>query len=247
MGFPELLAFDVLAEALFEVNEQLEMPDVAFYAELARRADGVVAELGVGDGRVARHALPDIGVDGAGRALEQCRRRTGDRVRLIEADLAEYRLAEPAALSYAALNTFNHIADREHLRAALRNVREQTRPGGLLAFDVALPDPAKLRARDMVVVQRFASPTWRWEDATEVVDPMDGLVHLHLRLERLGERGEVLQRVHSPAMPFRFLWPDDVADDLRDTGWRLLDTWGDFRRAPLFAGGRTGVFLAQGR
>lgn len=235
----------MIAPMLADINEQLDLPDVPFYADLARRAGPPAVELGIGDGRVARHVLPEVGVDNSCGALTQCRKRTGHTVRLIEADLADYQLERKANLSYAALNTVNHIADPVHLRNVLRNVRAQTAPGGILAFDAALPDFAKLRARDMVVVQRFASPSLRWEDATEVVSLADGLVHVHITLERLDRHGRVVERQHASAIPFRFLQPDEICADLAMAGWRLIDMWGDFARGPLLPGGRTAVCLAQ--
>lgn len=241
----DVAAFDLLADALAEVNDQLELPDVAFYADLARRSEGTVVELGVGDGRVARHVLPDVGVDLSGQALQQCRRRIGGQVQLIEADLAAYQLDQPAAFSYAALNTFNHISGRAHLQEALRNTRTQTESRGLLAFDVALPDIDRLRARDKVVVQRFSSPTLRWEDVTEVVDAADGLTRVYLRLERFDKHGRTLERLQGPPMPFRFLRVEEIISDLECTGWRLLDIWGDFQRSPLFPAARTAVCLAE--
>ncbi|MDA2804740.1 class I SAM-dependent methyltransferase [Nocardiopsis suaedae] len=245
MPTEELMAFELLADRFAEVNDRIDLPDAGFYRGLAEGARGPVVELGIGDGRVARTVRPGAGVDGSGRALERCRERVGDRIRLIEADLAEYTLPAPAALSYAALNTFNHVATRGHLRRVLANVRANTAPGGLLAFDAALPDAAKLAARDAVVVERFAHPAVRWEDTTRVVDLADGRVELGIRFERLDASGAVTDRVYGPPLPFRFLWPEDIPGDLEAAGWRLLDMWGDFSRAPLRADGRTAVVLAQ--
>lgn len=53
MPVSELMAFDTLADRLAEINDRIELPDVAFYQALAERAQGPVVELGAGDGRVA--------------------------------------------------------------------------------------------------------------------------------------------------------------------------------------------------
>lgn len=54
MPVSELMAFDALADRLAEINDRIELPDVAFYQALAERAQGTVVELGVGDGRSAK-------------------------------------------------------------------------------------------------------------------------------------------------------------------------------------------------
>ena len=241
----EVMAFDALAPIIRTMNEQLVVGDIGFYTDLSARLGPPVVELGVGDGRVARHVLPQVGVDGAPAALAQCRQVVGDRIRLIEADLADYELDTPARFSYASLNTFNHVVDEGHFVDVLRHIRAETEPGGFLAFDVALADEAKLRARNMVPVQRFRSPTLLVEDVTEVIEPVGGLVHIHIRAELLDGGGRVVERVHGPVMPFRFREFERLTGQLGAARWRVVDVWGSFERSPLFADSRTAICLVQ--
>ncbi|WP_017974742.1 hypothetical protein [Actinopolyspora halophila] len=87
MPTEELMAFELLADRFAEINDRIDLPDAALYRGLAQSVRGPMVELGVGDGRVARTVRPSTGVDGSGRALERCRERVGDGIRLIKADL----------------------------------------------------------------------------------------------------------------------------------------------------------------
>src|SRR5919112_668882 len=102
--------------------------DVAFYVELARRADGPLVELAVGNGRVAIPVARAtgrrvVGIDTSPAMLEQARTgaaragvdldlRLGD-MRL--GDMREFDLTEPAALVYCPFRALLHVptsADR---------------------------------------------------------------------------------------------------------------------------------------
>jgi ubiquinone/menaquinone biosynthesis C-methylase UbiE len=82
--------------------------DVAFYVDLARRADGPLVELAVGNGRVAipvalATGRPVIGVDTSPAMLEQARAGAADagvELDLRAADMRDLALDEPAALIY---------------------------------------------------------------------------------------------------------------------------------------------------
>src|SRR6476469_1951152 len=82
--------------------------DVAFYVALAREADGPLVELAIGNGRVAipvaqATGRPVIGVDSSPAMLAQARVRAAEAgvvLDLLEGDMRDLALAEPAALIY---------------------------------------------------------------------------------------------------------------------------------------------------
>ena len=75
--------------------------DVAFYVELARKADGPVVELAIGNGRVAIPVAQAtgrrvIGIDSSPAMLEQARVQAAEadvELELIEGDMRELALA----------------------------------------------------------------------------------------------------------------------------------------------------------
>lgn len=132
--------------------------DLEFYVELARASGGPVLELGVGTARVAM-AIADAGIDVVGvdrmpAMLDRARdrlakrpKRLRERVTLEANDIRELRLGRRFPLVVAPFNAFQHLYSREDVERGLTTVRAHLEPGGRLAFDVLLPDPASL-ARD---------------------------------------------------------------------------------------------------
>jgi SAM-dependent methyltransferase len=100
------------------------MADVAFYAELARQADGPLVELAIGNGRVAIPVARAtgqrvIGIDSSPAMLAQARARAAKAG--VELDMRDLALDEPAALIYCPFRALLHRptwADR--VAAALR-------------------------------------------------------------------------------------------------------------------------------
>jgi hypothetical protein len=83
--------------------------DIAFYVSLPLQADGPLVELAIGNGRVAIPIAQAtgqrvIGIDSSPALLDQARRRAaaaGVELALLEGDMRDLALAEPAASSTA--------------------------------------------------------------------------------------------------------------------------------------------------
>src|SRR5919204_5193355 len=97
--------------------------DVAFYIALARKADGPLVELAIGNGRVAIPVAQAtgrrvIGIDSSPAMLEQARGRAtqaGAELDLHEGDMRDLAVDEPAALIYCPFRALLHLptwADR---------------------------------------------------------------------------------------------------------------------------------------
>jgi SAM-dependent methyltransferase len=122
--------------------------DVGFYVELAREADGPVVELAVGNGRVAipvaREAGPVLGVDSSPAMLAQARERAaadGVELELLEQDMRELTLPEPAALVYSPFRSLLHLPTWADRRRVFERVSASLRPGGRFAWNAFAFDP----------------------------------------------------------------------------------------------------------
>jgi ubiquinone/menaquinone biosynthesis C-methylase UbiE len=91
--------------------------DIPFYVELAREADGPVVELAVGSGRVAAPVAgaigrPVTGIDSSPAMLAKARAaaaEAGIELKLIEQDMRDFSLDEPAALVYCPYRSLLHM------------------------------------------------------------------------------------------------------------------------------------------
>jgi SAM-dependent methyltransferase len=117
--------------------------DIAFYIDLARKADGRLVELAVGNGRVAipvaqATGQPVIGIDTSPAMLAQGRARAaeaGVELDLREGDIRDLALDEPAALIYCPFRSLLHLPTWADRRRTFERVAAALRPGGLFAWN----------------------------------------------------------------------------------------------------------------
>jgi len=124
--------------------------DVSFFRGLAERAGGPVLELGCGTGRVAiplaEAGFQVVGLDRSAPMLAMAAERrhvlpavVRRRLRFVEGDMTDFRIARRFALVFAAFRVFMALPDEQSQRSALFAIRRHLRPGGLLALDIFDP------------------------------------------------------------------------------------------------------------
>lgn len=117
--------------------------DIAFYVELARRADGPLVELAIGNGRVAIPVAQAtgrrvIGIDSSPAMLAQARARAeeaGVELELHQGDMRDLALSEPAALIYCPFRALLHLPTWADRRRTFERVAASLRPGGRFAWN----------------------------------------------------------------------------------------------------------------
>lgn len=117
--------------------------DVAFYVALARQAGGPLVELAIGNGRVAIPVAQAtgqrvIGIDSSPAMLDQARRRAaeaGVELELLEGDMRDLALAEPAALIYCPFRALLHLPTWTDRRRTFERVAASLRPAGRFAWN----------------------------------------------------------------------------------------------------------------
>jgi SAM-dependent methyltransferase len=124
--------------------------DVPFYVDLARRADGPLVELAVGNGRVAipvAQATGErvIGIDTSPAMLAQARANAAAAsvdLDLREGDLRDLALDEPAALVYCPFRALLHLPTWADRRRTFERVAASLRPSGRFAWNAFVFDHA---------------------------------------------------------------------------------------------------------
>lgn len=117
--------------------------DIPFYVQLAKEANGPVVELAIGNGRVAVPVAQAtgqrvIGVDSSPAMLQQARTlaaRAGVELDLIEGDMRDLTLDEPAALIYCPYRALLHLPTWGDRRRTFERVAASLRPGGRFAWN----------------------------------------------------------------------------------------------------------------
>jgi SAM-dependent methyltransferase len=117
--------------------------DIPFYVELARRTEGPLIELAVGNGRVAipvaqATGRPVIGIDTSLAMLAQARTRAaeaGVELDLREGDMRDLILGEPAGLIYCPFRALLHLPTWADRRRTFERVAASLLPGGRFAWN----------------------------------------------------------------------------------------------------------------
>ncbi|MPZ94850.1 MAG: hypothetical protein GEU96_07990 [Propionibacteriales bacterium] len=213
--------YDAIAEVyalLDDPTTTSTRPDVEFFSAFANEQPRPVVELGIGGGRVGRHARPDIGVDQSPELLAVATARCAGLTPVL-GDLTDFRLPEPAATAYAAGNCFETTEDDEQLRAMFAGIRKNVALGGLFAFDSHVPPNERL-AESFQRTRVAAATADRVVTEAVLPDPDHSFRQIYC-LEKLGADGVVESRHYLPPLRVRLLDPDVVIASLEATGWEV--------------------------
>jgi len=230
--------------------------DVPFYAGLAAEAGGPVLELGCGSGRVllpcADAAGEGWGVDASPAMLALARkaaaeRGLADRVHLVEGDLRSVRLEREFPLVTIPFRTLFHLRSDDDWMAALATVHAHLAPGGTLAADVFVPDPALLAAGErLLFTGEVETPDGGrvavWDHWT--VDVAAQTMRRRRVTENLDADGFVAGRRHRLLDVF-WRWPRDVVRLLEQGGFRVDEQLGGFDGTPFGDGAEDLVVIAS--
>lgn len=238
-AFDRWVDFDMLWHAAAQ-----SFGDEDFYAKAASTYGRPSVELGVGYGRIAELTVPDVGIDLSSRSLQQCRERLDRSVRLIQEDFRSYAVDEPAAFSYAPLGTLNHIISSTERVEALRNIRVNTRPGGMLLFDSYITSEARMREMNQIVVNIARSERIALYKAERIIDFDRWISENFGYAEYLDSDGSVVQRTHFKGPQRVYVPPHMFAIELGRAGWTVKDVWGGFDGRPLTESSPRQVWLA---
>jgi ubiquinone/menaquinone biosynthesis C-methylase UbiE len=137
--------------------------DVAFYVSLALQADGPLVELAIGNGRVAIPIAQAtgqrvIGIDSSPAMLDQARRRAAEAgvgLELLEGDMRDLTLAEPAALIYCPFRALLHLPTWTDRRRTFERVAASLRPNGRFAWNAFAFDHRVVAQPRRMAISRF--------------------------------------------------------------------------------------------
>jgi SAM-dependent methyltransferase len=223
-------------------------PDVGFFVDAARASGGPVLEVGCGTGRVliptARAEVDVVGLDLSPHMLGVCRARLQDepdtvrsRVRLVQADMRDFDLAQTFPLVTLPFRPFQHLTTVEDQLACLASIRRHTVGGGRVILDLfnpslealvrgdlgrecgdepefTTPDGRRVCRRHRTVSRDYANQVNRIELVYYVAHP-DG------REERL---------VH--AFPMRYLYRYEAEHLLARRGFEVEAVYADYDKSP---------------
>lgn len=218
--------------------------NLKFYLDAYRAADGVIVELGVGDGRIAIEAATQgrtiVGVDLSAVMLARCRERAEragvqGRLALVQADFRSFRLDEPAALIALPYHSLGHLPALDDKRAALGHIFSQLRPGGRFVFDDFRMTPALLAQMRQVQLRAeylsvAGATVLLW--VTSLVDEAAQSINVVTWEDEIGADGRLAERRYR-RLSLSWLQPAQARALLEETGFVVEACFGDFERTPF--------------
>ncbi len=194
-----------------------------FYLELARKyGAGGIVDVACGTGAVLLY-LAEHGLDADGTDLseEMCRVASGKaeamglRLNIIPADMTRFSSGRKYSLAIIARSGFMHLPDQKLQEAALRNLREQLLPGGILTLNTFDPWPS-IQAEQMRTgpedysfrLEYINSRGNREKIYTAITyNPFTQQMHGNWKFEEYDDRGEMIgERIRPLLMRQTYRW-----------------------------------------
>lgn len=231
--------------------------NLPFYVEEYLRTAGPVVELGVGNGRIAieaaRQGKPVIGVDYSAEMLKLCEEQAeaagvARLLTLIQADIRDFVLPEPAQLIAIPFHTIGHLVTLDDKRAGLRHIYGQLVPGGRLIFDHFVFDPEAARRYQGVNLRGEYTDAATGHDlllwVTTLYDFEAQMMRVIAWTDELDDDGVVLHRKYR-RLSFSWLDPQQARALLEETGFEVEALYGDFDCCPFSEDSPEQIWVAR--
>jgi SAM-dependent methyltransferase len=223
-------------------------PDVNFFVEAAQLSGGPVLEAGCGTGRIliptARAGVHIVGLDLSPHMLQVCRTRLLDepqavqsRVRLTQADMRNFDLAQTFRLVTLPFRSFQHLTRAEDQLSCLRSIHRHLVESGRLILDVFNPSLEAL-VRDDLGKESGDEPEFTSPDGRRVVrrhkivrrDYASQINQIELIYYITHPDGRQERLVH--AFPMRYFYRFEAEHLLARCGFEAEQVYADYDKNP---------------
>lgn len=228
--------------------------DIAFYTDMAEKANGNILELCCGTGRlllpIAQQGSNVTGIDVSEEMLkiakakiEQTTSEIRCRINLLQASMEEYSSETKFSLIIAAYSSLMEVAGAESRIKVLRCCYNNLKENGKLAFDnffqgtgtqenVEIPclDGA-LSYRGTVSNPSNASETLQCFVADTFNAEADTLTS-NVFIDHIDGIGAVRRKTFSVC--WHYVSPEQIKEELKEVGFSNVEIFGSFSRQPLY-------------
>ncbi len=214
-----------------------DLGDLPFYEDLCREAKGPILELCCGTGRLTLPLLKagfDVtGLDFTESMLERARAKAQAQSLpspLLFGDMRDFALGRRFALVFIPFNSIQNTYTVDDVERIFACVREHLQPGGTFAFDVFNPDVARLVEKDGEPSERYRGVL---DDGRELVILEENRYEAADQVNRVTWHHRVGDETFVGTLDMRCFFPLELEALLRYNGWRIVERFGAFSRAPF--------------
>ncbi|MCY4577678.1 MAG: class I SAM-dependent methyltransferase [Chloroflexi bacterium] len=232
------------------------MEDIPFYVDEAKKAEGLILELGCGTGRVAipmaLNGARVIGIDSSAAMLERAREKAyetdASNLTLVQADIRDFELEEKFSLVVIPFRGFLSLLSVEDELRTLSNIKRHLEPGGKVALDIFVPD-INMLVQEGDVPYHFQDVTDPatgqrlviWNQAS--YDPFSQIMSIRTTIEKLDDVGYVSSKMYRD-FSLRYIFRWEMHHLLRACGYDVLALYGDFERGDFDEGSTDMIWVA---
>jgi SAM-dependent methyltransferase len=236
--------------------------DVEFYVSYSQKANGRTLELGCGTGRVliptAVSGCQITGLDLSPSMLKICREKLANqpievqkRIELIQGDMTSFDNENPFSLITIPFRPFQHLITVEAQKACLDCVIKNLAPGGLFVFDVYNPFLPRLIPNTQYISEAVDLPEKELPDGRKLSrssriagfhqDKQYNDIELIYYISHPDGRTERLVQ----AFPMRYFFRYEMEHLLENSGFKIIEMFGNFDRSPFSVGSPEMIFVAR--
>ena len=240
--------YEVIAEMYDYIVPYRERADVGFFVEAAEKSGGPVLEVGCGTGRVliptARAGIEITGLDISPDMLAVCRKRlqaetqeVQSRVRLVEADMRQFELAQTFQLVTLPFRPFQHLTTVADQLACLDCIHKHLGRGGKLILDIFNPKLESLVqtefGKEMEDEPEFSLPDGRKVIrrhsvvSRDVANQINYVELIHYVTYPDGRQERLVQ-----SFPMRYLFRFEAEHLLERAGFKVEQLFADYDKSP---------------
>ena len=252
------LVYDRWAD-IYDTVYSYVIDDIPFYVQEACEAAGPVLELGCGTGRVAlpiAQAGGDIvGLDFSGGMLRVARHKLRrleslpGSIALVRGDMRDFSLDQEFSLVIIPFRGFLSLLTVEDQIRVLDRVKAHLAPGGRLIFNVFVPDLNMLVQEGDIPVH-FRDVTDPETGSQYVVwhqsqcDNYNQIIGVRATIEEMDDDGAVARKLYRD-FQLRYAHRWEIHHLLLNSGYRVLDLFGDFNRSTFDEASGEMIWVAE--
>ena len=240
--------YGVSAEFYDYVVPYRDRQDVTFFVDAAKESGGPVLEIGCGTGRIllptARVGIKIVGLDVSSGMLAVCREQLSREpvevqanVRLVQADMRNFDLAQSFALVTIPFRPFQHLLTVDDQCACLRNIHRHLTTDGRLILDLFNPSLPMLVAENLGQEigdePEFVMPAGRRVNRRAKFvskDPLTQVNQVELIYYVSHPDGRTERLVHAFSM--RYLFRFEAEHLLARCGFQVEQVYADYDKSP---------------
>lgn len=235
--------------------------DVKFYTEYCSEISGEVLELGCGTGRIlipiAQSGQKITGLDLSDHMLNQCRAKlekqadeVAQRVRLVQADMTQFKIGRFFELIIIPFRPFQHLISVEDQISCLRSIHDHLTDSGRLIIDFFQVDmkfmssiELSVEVEDMAEVELADGRKLRRSHRIVALHPARQFNDVEMIYYLTDTDGKIERIVQ--AFPFRYFFRYEVEHLLHRCGFTIVELYGDMDKSPLTDGSPEMIFVAE--